>query len=121
VCRLDNAYTHTLCGALIQWDFIFRENDLNFIVSIRDNVPLEEEWLRQVKEKLDKFAKDRGAHRAILVANRMVKDGETPTVPDDIEFLIVDADPIAAAERAFSALSPSSGAGPNEQVSVSPP
>jgi hypothetical protein len=106
------------CGALIQWDFVFRENDLNFVVSVRDAVPLEEKWLRQVKEKLDRFAKDRDAHQAILVASRIVKDGETSTVPDEFAFLVVDADPIAAAERAFSTLMQPLGSELNEPAAV---
>ena len=90
------------CGTLIQWDFVFREKDLKFLVCIRDGAPRDEASLRQAKGKLDKFAQDQKADRAILVAKEILQDGEPSTVPDEFNFPVVEADPAAAAARAFN-------------------
>jgi hypothetical protein len=68
------------CGTLIQWDFVFREKDLNFFVCTRDRVPRDEASLRR-EGKLDKFAQDQKADRAILVAKEILQDGDLQPRP----------------------------------------
>jgi hypothetical protein len=93
-------------GALVEWQFVFREGELDFALSMRDIVSLKRDWLKDAKDSLDEFAKKAGASRALLVANRVVGADEPAAGQDTSEYLIVDRDPIRAAESAFHAFVP---------------
>jgi hypothetical protein len=95
-------------GALVEWNFIFNESNWDLAVSLRDVVVLEERWLEGVKENLDNFSTRAGAERAMLVANRSIKIPDRIADPINMDFLLVETDPIIAAERVFSALNPPS-------------
>jgi hypothetical protein len=94
------------CGSLVEWHFVFREGKSDFALSIRDMVSLEADWLKNAKDNLDDLAKKAGASRAVLVANRFVGAQKADAGWDTSEFLIIERDPISAAESAFRALVP---------------
>jgi len=88
---------------LVEWNFIFNERDFNVAISLRDMVVLEEGWLKVARVNLDDFSRRAGADRAILVANRAMSSDKLSD-PMNMDFLVVEADPMIAADRVFSAL-----------------
>jgi hypothetical protein len=92
------------CGVLLEWNLVFVAGDLNLAVSLRDNVSNKEDWLKIVKNNLDEFAKAADAHRAILVANTLVLDGESSNIAENHDFLVIETDPIIGAKNVFARL-----------------
>jgi hypothetical protein len=100
---------------LVDWKFVFDDEEQNFALCLRDMISAEDEWVEGVRANLDSFAQRADATRSLLVARKVVTPRNSPTdiaVPANI---IVDADPICAAERAFAALKqPQADATPND-------
>jgi hypothetical protein len=93
--------------ALVGWHFIFCEAEQNFALSLRDRIALEVRWLQGERENLDAFARRANASKALLVANqtRIPESGaDTSNIED---FIIIEADPVLAAERTFAAFTSS--------------
>ena len=103
-------------GTLVDWEVVFRENEENFALSLRDNVLLETNWLKGVNENLDIFSERTKAYRAILVANEMKHPRNSQATEGSTERFIVEADPVVAAEKAFKKLNPSPSPSPLEST-----
>jgi hypothetical protein len=95
---------HAGSWALVRWLLVFRDGELSYALSIRDFVLLEAGWLKAVKLDLDKFAADKGAYRAVLVANRTLYPNGSSISEKPFADLIIETDPDVAAEKAFSRL-----------------
>jgi len=96
--------------ALVDWKCIFGDLQSNFALLMRDFVLLDDAWLAGAKSNLDKFAGEAAAHRALLVANRVVGSKKAADLINSPEFLIVETDPIVAAHKAFQAFDSAAGA-----------
>jgi hypothetical protein len=98
--------------ALIEWRLHFEREEREYIVVLRDAAYFSADGLEEDKAKVAAFKQKTGATGFILVAN------ESPVsrnIPDESVFdgLIMDSDPIRAAERAYAALV---GSTPTESV-----
>ncbi len=91
-------------GVFTQWNFVFGREENKVAVSLRDSVLFETEWIETARENLQIFAREMGAKRAVLVAKRNKGPDKLPLGTDLSSFLIIEADPIAAAEKAFAML-----------------
>jgi hypothetical protein len=98
--------------ALIEWRLHFEKEECEYIIVLRDAAYFSADGLEEDKAKVAAFKQKTGATGFILVAN------ESPVsrnIPDESVFdgLIMDTDPIRAAERAYAALV---GSTPTESV-----
>jgi hypothetical protein len=89
---------------LINWDFVFQIDDRNVAISMRDRVLLQPKWIEGAQQKLREFAHRAQASRATLVARSSKGSNSLPTGMDLSDFLIVESDPLVAAEKVFAKL-----------------
>ena len=99
---------HTDCGFLTRWRFLFGEGEEVYAVSVRDSILLREDWLKNSKANLDAFAENAHARRAVLVVSGANNPDEPTQAGRSFSGLIIESDPITAAEKAFTALTDSS-------------
>jgi hypothetical protein len=89
--------------ALIEWRLTFKSAENTYIVLLRDGRYLNAETLESDETTMQQLGNDSGAAAAILVANSTPALREIPA-EKFFDGLIVDSDPVKAAERVFSKL-----------------
>jgi hypothetical protein len=98
------------------WEVVFRENDKNFALLLRDNVLLDVGWLTGVNQNLNNLSERAAASRTILVANKKIIPKNSMVAAEGIERFLVEGDPIVAAEMAFETLSERSSSPSSEHA-----
>jgi hypothetical protein len=91
-------------GILTGWGFVFGLGEENVAITLRDMVLFETEWIKGARENLNELARRARAPKAVLVARRNKGPDSLSPDTDLSSFLIIEADPIAAAEKAFAML-----------------
>jgi hypothetical protein len=89
--------------ALIDWHFHFEKSGQRYVVLLRDGIFYTSEGLKQSENDFREFRQRIGAANVVVVSD--VTQAPRKISQDEIfEGLILDTDPIRAAERAFAAL-----------------
>jgi hypothetical protein len=92
--------------ALFNWHFHFYKNDQRHVVLLRDGLYYNQEGLEQSRLDFETFKQDHEITNVIVISDVTRAPREIPQ--DELfEGLILDTDPIRAAERAFAALTES--------------
>jgi hypothetical protein len=89
---------------LVDWQFVFRDGGQNVALCLRDIVLLGQEWIEAVNANLGTSAQRANATRSVLVARRVMSPTNSATDISVPVNMIVNDDPIRAAECAFAEL-----------------
>jgi hypothetical protein len=91
-------------GVPTQWNFVFGPDENKVALSLRDSVLYESRWMAAARENLQLFSGQVDAKRSVLVAKSKTGRHSLPAGTDVSDFLIIENDPIVAAEKAFAML-----------------
>jgi hypothetical protein len=91
-------------GVFTEWNFVFGLGENKVVLSLRDSVLFESKWIETVRENLRILAGEMNTKRAVLVAGKNKGPSLLPPGTDLSDFLIIEPNPIVAAEKAFTML-----------------
>jgi hypothetical protein len=89
--------------ALFDWQLYFEKMEQRYVVLLRDGIYYSPEGLEQAKNALQVFRQNNGEASVVLVSDATQTPQEIP-VEQIFDGLILDTNPVRAAERAFEAL-----------------